>query len=329
VKEFGAAIEQYGSDLYQARPMKAQVAILVDMVGLLKTLEQTTEMATNKFMYESNAGLFKALFEGNISADFLRMDRGLSLETLKQYKIIYLPFQIVMRREIADMLKEYVRQGGCLVADARTATIDELDFAYKTSPGAGLDSLFGAVRPDWIGQKTYFTVKTHLPGEQDFQFEGKYFRDQLQPIDSVTVLGTFADDSTPAVIENHFGKGTAVLSAVPLGASYLDMPDNPVNKLILDLASNAGVTQDARFISDDHEFVSLKVHTFKDKIVVYLINSDDLPKSGTLEINVGKLKVASLKEILTNENIPFKEDGEIVSIPLNVPKKGVMVFFIQ
>jgi len=35
----------------------------MDMVGLLKTLEQTNEPATTKFMYESNAGLFKALSE--------------------------------------------------------------------------------------------------------------------------------------------------------------------------------------------------------------------------------------------------------------------------
>ena len=141
-------------------------------------------------MFESNAGLFKALYENNITVDMVRMDRNLDLQMLKAYKIIYLPFQIVMRRGVADMLKAYVRQGGWVVADARTATLDELDFAYRTSPGAGLDELFGAVRPDWTGQKKYFNVKINGEnGRPAFEFEGKYFRDELRLTGHAKVLG--------------------------------------------------------------------------------------------------------------------------------------------
>jgi len=53
------------------------------------------------------------------------------------------------------MLKEYVRQDGWVVADARTGSIDEFDFAYRISPGAGLEELFNATRNDWIGKKGF------------------------------------------------------------------------------------------------------------------------------------------------------------------------------
>ena len=96
VKDLGAIVKKYGRTLYKARLEKPKVGILVDVVGLIKTLEQTTETATNKFMYESNAGLFKALYESDITSDMIRMDRGLTPAELKPYKILFLPFQIRM-----------------------------------------------------------------------------------------------------------------------------------------------------------------------------------------------------------------------------------------
>ena len=187
--------------------------------------------------------LFKALFEKNITVDMLRADRGVTLDSLKQYKIIYLPFQIVIRKETADLLKEYVRQGGWVVADARTATINELDFAYRKSPGAGLDELFGAVRNDWVGKSSYFQVTMDkINGNEQYSFEGKYFKDFIRPTGNVDVLGTFTGTDEPAIILNKYGKGSAILSAVPLGASYFEKPENSGNRLLVDFARQAGVT---------------------------------------------------------------------------------------
>ena len=239
VRDLGAVVKRYGDILLKARLQKPQAAILVDMVGLLKTLAQSTEPATNRFMYESNAGLFRALFEGNLPVDFIRMDRGLDPGTLRHYRIVYLPFQIVMRKTAADTLKEYVRQGGWIVADARTATLDEQDFAYATSPGAGLDELFGAVRLDWEGREAFFTVKMGAePGDGVDTFEGRYFREQLRPTGPVDVLGAFADTGEPAVIRNRYGEGGAILSAVPLGASCYGSSESSVGRLIRGFAAS-------------------------------------------------------------------------------------------
>ncbi len=329
-KNMGLVIKKYGETLYQAHLKKAQVAILVDMVGLLKTLEQTTEPSTNKFMFESNAGLFKAFYEDNITVDMVRTDRGLDLQTLKQYKIIYLPFQIVMRREVAEVLKAFVRQGGWVVADARTATLDELDFAYQTSPGAGLDELFGAVRPDWLGQKTSFKVRMNGADDQPaFEFDGKFFRDQLRLTGKAKVLGTFTDNGEPAVIQNHYGNGMAILSAVPLGASYYGEPGNAVNELLLDFAKESGVTPDASFRSDDNAFLNLKVHIVDNAFILYIINSENRSAAGTIEMDVNGRKIKSIKDALSEQDISFgQKDGRLI-IPLEVHQHQVMVLLIQ
>jgi beta-galactosidase GanA len=330
VKQLGAVVDKYGPVLYRAQLEKPRVAILLDLVGLIKTLEQTVEPATNEFMYESNAGLFKALYEGGITADFLRMDRGLTLEELKAYKIIFLPFQVVMRPEIAAVLKAYVDQGGWLVADARTATLDEFDFAYKTNPGAGLDSLFGARSPDWIAQKSYFDVSLDsMPGMQPQVFQGKYFREQLDVYGTARVIGRYTDTGKPAVVMNKYGKGMAFMSAVPLGASYLDKPDNAVKEFILRLVSDAGVDPDAKFSSNDGGFVNLRVHALDSMRVVYLINSDDTDRAGELEVNVGKLNVNSVVDIITDRTLPFTKQNGRIKLNLDVAPDQVSVLLIR
>ncbi len=330
VKELGSVLKKYGPLLYRAHLKKPRAAILVDMVGLLKTLEQTTEPSTSKFMFESTAGIFKALYEGNITVDLVRMDRPIDLQTLLQYKIIYLPFQIVMRREVAQMLKAYVRQGGWLVADARTATIDEFDFAYHTSPGAGLDELFGAVRPDWSAGKQSYTVRMGgEAGQAAFDITGKYFRDQLRPTPKVRVLGSFADNGEPAVIRNSYGKGAAILSAVPLGASYLDDPRNDVKRLLLEFARESGAVPEASFLSDDHAFLDIKVQTAGKEIIIYIVNSEERSTSGTVELIVDHKQIKSVRDIRSNKDVPFHVRSGKLTIPLEVHPHLAMVLLIQ
>jgi beta-galactosidase len=330
VKEFGSIMQQYGKVLFQAQIKKPQSAILVDMVGLIKTLEQTNERSTTKFMYESIAGTYKVLYESNITADILRMDRDISLEALKSYKILFLPFQIVMRQEIADVLKEYVKQGGWVVADARTATVNDLDFAYRINPGAGLDTLFGAVRTDWVGQKIYWKVMINKNGgDTPYTVDGKYFRDQLHITGKMDVLGTFAEDGAPAIIKHSFGKGVAILSAIPLGASYYGKPENPINKLLWLFTKEAGVIPDARFASKDESFLDLKVHSSENAQIIYAINSEDHSKAGVIEMFAGSHKAKSVKNIVSDENMQFKQDNGILSIPLTIDKQTVQVILVE
>lgn len=330
VKELGSIMQQYGKILCHAQLKKPQVAVLVDIVGLIKTLEQSTERSTVKFMYESIAGTFKALYEGNITVDILRMDREINLEVLKSYKILFLPFQIVMRQEIADVLKEYVKLGGWVVADARTATVNEFDFVYRINPGAGLDKLFGARRIDWVGQKNYWTVMINEHGwDSSYAVEGKYFRDQLHIIDRTDVLGIFAENGDPAIIKHPFGKGVAILSGIPLGASYYGKPENPVNKLLQSFTKDAGVLADVRFISRDGSFLDLKVHIAGNTKIVYAINPEDHSKLGVIEVSAGSHKTKSVKNIVSNQSMQFEQNGGVLSIPVTIDKQTAQVMLIE
>lgn len=328
VKELAEVMEEHGKMLYEAKLKKPEAAVLLDMVGIVKTLEQSTEGATKKYAFESNAGVFKALHEANISVDVLRADRGITANDLKEYKIIYLPFQIVVRKEVANLLKDYVNNGGTLVADARTATINKIDIAYQISPGAGLNEVFGAERLDWLGKKDWYSINMKN-NDIISQFEGQFFKEKWKVYPNVNVLATFKEDGKPALIENKYGKGKAILSAVPLGASYHNKESNPIGKLISSFALQAGVVPDAVFASSDGHFLNMKSHVYKNNHLLYVINDENFSKKGVIEMNVGKGKVKSITNLLSNENIDFTQKGDSIIIDALVKGNEVKVLMIE
>ena len=330
VKEIGRVLKEHGDILFQARLDTPRVAILMDMVGLLKTLEQTVEPLTTNFMYESNAGLFKALYEENIPVDLVRTDRGVTLDQLERYRILFLPFQVVVRRGVAEMLKEYVRRGGRLVADARSATIDEFDVAYRRSPGAGLDEVFGARRKDWDGKNGFFPVRMNsLSDTSTYVVEGRFFRDDLVPTEDVEVSGRFVDDGAPAVIIHPYGEGRAILSAIPLGGSCYGNRDTLACRAIVDLVHDAGVWPEATFEIQGQGGLDLKVHSARDTKVVYLLNHDSFDKSGTITLRTGKAVPVKIVDILSNASLLFAHDRGTTTFHVDVPADGVLVLEVR
>jgi hypothetical protein len=216
------------------------------------------------------------------------------------------------------------------VADARTATINEFDFAYRTSPGAGLDEVFGAVRPDWVGQRGSFRVQMKRQNvDSAVEFNGRFFKDELLLKDSVNVLGLFAGTNEPAVIQHSFGEGMAILSAIPLGGSYYEDPSNPVNRLLVEFTVKAGVSSDAQLVSPDPGFVSVKVHAFKDGYFIYVVNSGDKAASTDAQLSVGPSTIHRVKNIVTGQSVRFEQKGRNLSFPVEIKARQAFVFLAE
>lgn len=332
VRDFAGVLTRHGQLLRTAHLVPPEVAIILDQVGLQKTLDQGGDARTRSFMFESHAGLFRALDEANLTADVLRSDLGLTLEQLRHYRIVFLPFQIVMRREFAAVLTEYVRQGGHLVADARTATIDELDYAYTTNPGAGLDELFAADRADWIGTPGDHAVAP-VSGSKLPAFSGRYFREQLRLHPGAETLAVFPDTGEPALIAHSFGKGRAILAAVPLGASCHERPDSAAARVIIQLCTAAGATPPASFIPAPGTAgtLSLRVHHAPDGLVLYAINPSDAPLSGsiTLPVTAESPPFAGARDLVTDTRLPLTTTTATASFPLALPARGVLVAHLR
>lgn len=324
-----------GQLIRAARPTAAKVAQIIDAVGVLKAMQQSVEGRARHFPLESHRGIFKALDDANIPSDTLRADLGLSLEQLRQYKVIALPFQIVMRRELADTLAQWVSEGGTLLADARTATVDELDYGYEQSPGGGLLEVFGARRIDWVATLGWHAVEYDLGhGLGEGRFEGKHFKEELELAAGTQTIGRFSDSGGPALTRNRYGKGVAYLSATPLGLSVVEEgASRGAEALVVAVCRAAGVGSPV-VLEGVASGVSARLHVAPDvngkaRRLLYLISGKDEESSGVAYVPDAALSGLKVRSITRGVAVASESRPGGIAIPFTVSGRGVEVLAIE
>ena len=193
---------------------------------------------------DSAMGLHLAFAQEQVPVDFVSTQE-VAAGKLGQYRILFVPFPVMLSANVAEGIRQYVENGGTAVAEARLAWNDERGFASPIIPGMGLDKVFGA-REKLIEpvDKPEITVEPSagLPGwKSGAAAFGAAFEEQLQPYAGARVLGRFADGEA-AIVENSFGKGKAILVGTFLALAYEQHPEATTRQLLLSLAASAGVS---------------------------------------------------------------------------------------
>jgi beta-galactosidase len=324
VSAFAAAAAANGPLLREARLIPPQVGVIVDMAGLLKVLQEA-DVRTRTFMYRDIAGTVRALDEANIPVDLLRADLGLDDAALSRYRVLILPFQIVMRPDLAARLSAYVRNGGCLIADARTATLDALDHAFGRSPGAGLAGVFGATCRSWTAEPASYLVYARIPGLWSGSFSAVDFREQLALGPGATPVARFADSGQAALIRHRWGRGTAWLAAVPLGAGPAETSPSPAAAMLVALCRAGGAVPPADFVADNQGGgrAMVRVHRRGAERVVYVINPGDATLAGRVSLAASEdLAQAMATDLITGQTVGPE-------LRLALPPQGVAVLWLR
>ncbi len=149
----------------------------------------------------SVAGAAEALQQANIPFEFVT-EQDLKAGLAARYSTLYLPHEAVLSKNLFPILKEYVENGGRIVADAPAPWWDEFGRIQPTGPGTPFEAIFG-VTVD-IFQSGHNVVRT---------------------VDNKRVWGTYADLSlTRANQVDAFDTGSAAITEVRDGkgsASYI------------------------------------------------------------------------------------------------------------
>lgn len=338
-RDVGAVLKKYGKLLYAAQAKKAEVGILYDIVGMQKSVEalghSDSKDGTDYFMLKSFEGTYKALFDKNLPVDILRSDMPLSEEQLKNYKIIYMPYQLAIRKNVADLLRTYVKNGGWLIADSRTAIMDQYDFGFENNPGFGLDTLFAARRLDIYAADSAFTVKVIDPKyytksmTKNYSFQGIYFKEKLEVLPGGKVIAHFSPDLDPAMITHNYGKGLALLSAVPLGGSYFSGLQN-AGELISDMALKAGAKPTALVVSSGNNGIMAKIHeNGKNEKLVYLSNLSSKLFDGKVKIQDVNRNYETATEITEDRKIEFHAEKNEVTVDVRIPPYRSKVIWLH
>ncbi len=234
-----------------ARPIRAEVAIVYNPLSYMVGGRRPPYSAggqgeTPSMERNSMLGPYRALFPLSVPVDFIHIDEVASGKA-SRYKLLYLPYPLMINETTGRALREYVQNGGSLVSEARLAWNDERGRAKEIIPGYGLHEVCGC-RETAVQQTP--TGKTEMQLSADFaglnageKVNGSLYEETLTPLSpAARVVAKFADGS-PAIVASDFGKGRMITVGTFLGNAYEVARDETSARFIRALLDWAGVVR--------------------------------------------------------------------------------------
>lgn len=241
------------ADLFaEARPPRAQLAICWNVhANLMWTaLRESWHYVPSR----SYVGAYRALYDGQLPADFVHMDE-IERAALDRYRVLYLPFGLMLTRKVGARIDTFVRMGGLVLAEARTGWNDETGYCDTAVPGMGLDGVFGCREAGADGGDGEQPVRIRMVREHPALpgvcagdwIQGAVFRQVLEPVSAAEVVGVF-EDGLPAIVAHRHGEGWAVLAGSLMSLGYHRFHDEATGRFLRGMANAAGVEPPARVL---------------------------------------------------------------------------------
>jgi len=161
------------------------------------------------------------------------------LSRLSQFKLVILPYPVMLPESAAASLRAYVSNGGVLVAEARLGWSNERGTASERIPGMGLWEVMGcretAVQ---TGERGRTALEWLATGDR---IPGRWFEETLEPMgERARVVARFANGDAAAV-ESVFGKGKTLMLGSYVSAAYENAPSRETERFYAGLLDWAGV----------------------------------------------------------------------------------------
>jgi beta-galactosidase len=199
-RTFGREIRKLPGDFFGAAPLKI-AAVLRDFDNEIN--EHRIDTYTKPGAGE-HARWMASLLSNHVPADYVWPD-----SRFDPYRILILPHQQIVTRELADKLARFVKSGGTLVLGAQTGLKDENCHIVERTPPGLLAKLAGVEVEDWTTLSPNESRTAHLPDGQGIALDTLVER--LRPSTATAIARWDGRDSiladSPAVTHNLTGKG--------------------------------------------------------------------------------------------------------------------------
>jgi len=304
-------ISRNAADLFGATPAPAQVAILFNRLSYMVGGAESSLSKLGNATGDSLRGLHRAFFAQQIPVDFVH-PRDVVQNKLAQYKILFLPFPVMLSRDVAQGVRRYIQDGGTVVAEARLAWNNDRGFASDIIPGFGLHEVFGAreklIRP-MEKVKIFVEASSDLPGlKPEEAILGGAFEEDLEPLDGGRVLARFANHEPAIVVKSH-GKGKAVLVGSFLALSYERTHDASTKRLLLALARAAGVSADVEVTGEDTSELEVRRLVGEHVQFLFAFNHSAKPADATMAVRL-PWAIREVRNVAEDQVVPFRGSEE-------------------
>jgi beta-galactosidase len=216
-----AAIVDSNKEVFStSRPVRAQVALVYNPLSQMVGGHRRT--STQDGHINSLIGYYRFLTEQNIAVDFIHR-RDVESGDLSQYKLIIIPYALMITREMAIGIEKYVAAGGYAFSEARLAWNDNRGYTDGVIPGLGLSKVFGVREskvktlksvPLRVTDRTHPSMSRMQSGDS---LTGSQFAESVEPLSdgkNIEVLARL-DDGTPCIVASDYGKGHTIYVALP------------------------------------------------------------------------------------------------------------------
>lgn len=333
--ELAAVVDKNQELFLSSTPEKAQIGIvynpLSQMVGGMQRRDYPGAL-TNSLI-----GYFQSFANHNIPVDFIHREH-VEQNKLSEYKLIIVPYPLMFTSEAAEGLKEFVRNGGYVLAEARLAWNDNRGYASEIIPGLGLHDVFGVRESeirmsDNVGltltDNNHPTLKSLNVGDK---LKGSLFEQSLTPLEghNINVLATSSNGS-PALVNTSFGKGEAMMAGSFLGmGNYSDV--NPINdKFFVNLLEWANIDRPFTTSHDGRTSnqVEVRLQRNNQSSIIYIINHSDEEEDTIIDLNVETNGDYNIRNIINNQVETQKSNNKVLKLQSVVAPKDVVVWEIS
>ncbi len=307
------SVEENADLLLQSRPERAQAAIVFSpLVPLLGGYDPS---GSRNAIHQAVAGYHRMFFERNIPVDVLS-SRELAQDDLRQYKLVIVPYPLMLTDEEANTLKSYVAGGGRMFVEARPGWVDERGHAEPKIPGFGWDQMLG-VREKQIIPANEVEVKWGSA-----EFKSMKFDEQFEVENPSAHAIAFTAQGTPIAYENSYGKGKAIILGSFAGQENYQHPV-AMNALGDILADWAGLSR-PNFHAPT--LIELRQMYARGGRFVFFFNHTDKPAAVEFSRHL-KEPASAIREIMTGQQIA--PTGANLDLRAEVPPHSVRVYRID
>lgn len=311
--EIARRIEENSDLLLQSHPERAEAAIVFS--PLTPLVGGYDEEDSRTAIHQAVAGYHRMFFERNLPVDVLS-SRELAQDDLQRYKLVIVPYPLMLTEDEARILKEYVSAGGHLFVEARAGWVDETGHAEPIVPGFGWDQILGVREKQLIPQKEY-EVKWGT-----VQFKGMTFEEQFEVEDHAARPLAVADDGTPIAYENEYQKGSAIILGGFAGQENYRHPVamHPLGGLLVRWAGLSGPKLQAPELLELRQMYAPKGR------LVFFFNHADKPATVEFDRELER-PASSIQEIMTGQKVASQ--GTNLNLKADVPAESVRIYRID
>ncbi|MBB3188533.1 beta-galactosidase [Microbacter margulisiae] len=317
-----------------ATPVKAEIALLYNPLSQMVGGEN--RVGKQGGLTNSLIGYYRYLTDQNIPVEFIDL-ADLENGDLSQYKLIIMPYALMISKKAAEGLESFVEKGGYVMSEARLAWNDEHGNTSTVIPGLGLSKMFG-VRESKVKSLPIVLMKVSdraNPSMANLKLndtlKGSLFAESLELLkdnNSVRVLARL-QDNTPVIVTSNYGKGHTMYvgSFLCLAGSTGSLWDqstqhltiqNPANqntnKFIDGLVKWAKIQRPFNVIQGDktENTLVVRLQNYPEGYLLYVLNQGKISARAKIQLFVKEKGTYLLEELMQHKKIKVATQNKTI-----------------